>query len=404
MAETLRSRTPAITITAMVMMMLASCLLQACKKTSPPSQSIFIKWTIATNTRKVTAGVQGLDAITLEKLKNSVWEQVQWQRLFSIYAGSQQSADLDTTLPPTAGTYSIETNTLCFTSQFPIEPEAKYWALFHPEKLPYGDYSKESSIVSTFQASLQDSSSTTVVTQVYPSAAVVPQNLLKFYVHFSAPMSRGNIYKHIHLLDSTGKEVDLPFLELDEELWNPEMTRLTLIIDPGRIKRGVRPLEDIGPALQSGKGYRLVISSDWKDGAGKPLKESFEKGFTVSPPDRETPNPERWQIEPPKPETSAPLLIIFPEPMDSAVTQRAIQVVDQSGNLIAGKVALTNEEHHWTFIPANPWQHGTYRLEVKTTIEDLAGNNIGKPFDVDTFHSVQKQTPAPVITLNFKIN
>jgi hypothetical protein len=61
---------------------------------------------------------------------------------------------------------------------------------------------------------------TTVVSQVYPTAEVLPENLLKFYVHFSAPMSSGHIYDHIRLIgDSTGKEVELPFLEIDEELW-----------------------------------------------------------------------------------------------------------------------------------------------------------------------------------------
>jgi len=32
---------------------------------------------------------------------------------------------------------------------------------------------------------------TTIVAQVYPSATVLPENQLKFYVQFSAPMSRG---------------------------------------------------------------------------------------------------------------------------------------------------------------------------------------------------------------------
>ena len=66
-------------------------------------------------------------------------------------------------------------------------------------------------------------------------------------------MQRGHVYDHIHLLGEAGKPVELPFLELDEELWDPEMTRLTIFIDPGRIKRGVRPLEEIGPALEAGK-------------------------------------------------------------------------------------------------------------------------------------------------------
>ena len=115
------------------------------------------------------------------------------------------------------------------------------------------------------------------MSRVYPSADTLPENLLKFYVHFTGPMSRGNIYDHIRLRDESGREVELPFLEIDEELWDATTTRLTLIIDPGRIKRGVRPLEEIGPALEAGKSYTLAIGREWRDGAGNPLKEISRK-------------------------------------------------------------------------------------------------------------------------------
>ena len=75
--------------------------------------------------------------------------------------------------------------------------------------------------------------------QVYPSADRLPENQLKFYLHFSAPMSQGDCYRHIKLLDARGKAVDLPFLELDQELWDPTGTRFTLFFDPWRIKRAI---------------------------------------------------------------------------------------------------------------------------------------------------------------------
>src|SRR5207237_5315237 len=135
----------------------------------------------------------------------------------------------------------------------------------------------------------------TVVTRVYPSANVLPENLLKFYLYFSAPMRRGHIYEHIRLLDHAGKPVELPFLEIDEELWNPDMTRLTLFIDPGRITRGVQPLEEVGPALEEGKRFTLAIDSNWLDVNGVPLKSGFEKHFKVGPADRDTPEPAKWE-------------------------------------------------------------------------------------------------------------
>ena len=37
----------------------------------------------------------------------------------------------------------------------------------------------------------------TIVEHVYPSTDQLPENQLKFYLHFSAPMSRGEAYSRI---------------------------------------------------------------------------------------------------------------------------------------------------------------------------------------------------------------
>ncbi len=102
-----------------------------------------------------------------------------------------------------------------------------------------------------------------------PRATILPENLLRFYIHFSAPMSRGEAYHRIKLLDATGKPVADPFLELGEELWSNDGTRFTLLFDPGRIKRGLKPREEVGPVLEAGKSYCLVIDRDWPDATGK---------------------------------------------------------------------------------------------------------------------------------------
>jgi hypothetical protein len=192
-------------------------------------------------------------------------------------------------------------------------------------------------------------------------------------------------------------------LEIDEELWDPTMTRLTLFIDPGRIKRGVLPLEEIGPALETGKNYSLVIDSDWKDGAGEPLQAGFEKRFGVAAPDRDPPDPASWKIQAAPSGTREPLRVTFPEPMDHALAQRVIQVVTDSGREFPGEVTLEDQERRWVFVPANPWRSGTYQLLVPTTIEDLAGNNIGKPFEVDLFEGVQRRLATPAVKLPFEV-
>jgi hypothetical protein len=242
-----------------------------------------------------------------------------------------------------------------------------------------------------------------VVARIYPTAAVLPENLLKFYIHFSAPMSRGHIYDHIHLRDGAGKDVQLPFLEIDEELWDPSMTRLTLFIDPGRIKRGVQPLEEIGPALEQGKRYTLEIDRAWTDATGLPLKENFRKEFEVGSINREPMAIATWKIQPPKADTRQALALSFPRPIDHALAQRMIQVMDSSGKFVEGSIALEDEERRWLFTPKNPWPRGGQAVLVQKTIEDLCGNNIGKAFEVDLFESVQRRFTNETVRLPFEV-
>jgi hypothetical protein len=181
------------------------------------------------------------------------------------------------------------------------------------------------------------------------------------------------------------------------------MTRLTLFIDPGRIKRGVQPLEEIGPALEAGKGYTLEIDAAWRDSAGLPLRENFRKSFRVGPQDREPPSVATWEIKSPKAGTRDPLAVSFPEPMDQALALRVIRVANAAGRLMEGVSALFDQERRWSFTPQESWTAGQYQLQVQNTIEDLAGNNIGKAFEVDLFEGVQRRFTNQVVKLPFGV-
>lgn len=314
--------------------------------------------------RWLTEGTPRVEVTGLESLAGA-------ESFLRVYVVTEpQTADA----PAVAGEYTTESGTLVFEPQFPPEPGVTYRAV-----LRVGG----KSVSADYTALARPIAAATTVTQLYPTADKLPENLLKFYVHFSAPMRRGHIYDHIRLLDEAGKEVELPFLEIDEELWDPAMTRLTLFIDPGRIKRGVQPLEEVGPALVAGKKFRLVIDAGWKDAAGRPLSRPFEKRFEVLPPDRDPPDPDTWKVAAPAPGGAAPLTVAFPEPMDHALALRMIRVLDANGTVVDGTPSLDDGEKRWSFVPTAPWRPGRYATVVQTTIEDLAGNNIGKPFEVD---------------------
>jgi hypothetical protein len=324
----------------------------------------------------------------------------QWPKLLTVQV--EQNAVLeDIGIPAMLGEYRFASDRLTFTPRFPLEPGTTYRATFWPPRTREGKtFSKP--VTARLSVPTTAQGPTTVVSQVYPTADSLPENLLKFYIHFSAPMSRGHVYDFIHLRDESGKPVELPFLELDEELWNPAMTRLTVFIDPGRIKRGVTPLEEVGPALEAGKRFSLVIDSQWRDSRDQPLKQNFQKSFTVVAPDREPPDPATWQIIPPE-DAKKPLTIRFPEPMDHALAQRVIQIHNHTGKPISGEATLADAERLWTFSPTAPWHSGPHKIVVQTTIEDLAGNNIGKRFEVDVFDGVQRRLTRSTVSLPFSI-
>jgi len=342
-----------------------------------------------------------LPAATLRALSATNWAPEQWQRAFTVQVETGNIVD-DVELPAMAGRYRVAEPVLRFEPQFPFEPGVSYRAIVRLNRLP-GFYANEPPLSSVHRVPKLELPSKTVVSAVFPSADVLPENLLKFYVHFSAPMSGGRIYEHIRLLNEKGAPVELPFLEIDEELWNPDMTRLTLFIDPGRIKRGVQPLEEIGPALEEGKSFTLVLERAWLDAAGRPLKATFEKRFRVGPPLRDAIDPAKWKITAPAAGSTAPLTVDFPCSMDAALAQRAIRVTDPAGKVMTGDVSLAENERRWTFAPAAAWRPGAHQLFIQSTLEDVAGNNIGKPFEVDLFERVERRLTHTTVRVRFEV-
>lgn len=96
-------------------------------------------------------------------------------------------------------------------------------------------------------------------------------------------------------------------------------------------------------------------------------------------------------------------MISFPKPLDHALAQRMIRVVTAPGELVPGQPGLDDQERRWSFTPARLWNAGPHTVLVQTTIEDLAGNNIGKAFEVDLFDGVQRRLTNSTVRLPFEI-
>ena len=309
-----------------------------------------------------------------------------WGALFTVRAGAGD-------VPPMAGSYAVESGTLVFHPSYPLAAGVTYRATFQP---PGG-----ARIERTFDGPRVDATPSARVERIYPSADVLPSNELKLYIYFSAPMSRGEAGQRIHILDANDKPLSGVFLP-GEELWDPNNRRLTVIFDPGRIKRGLTSNEKMGPPIADGRRYTLVIDRAWKDARGAPMVDGFRKTFRGGPEDRQPPDPKQWRIAAPQASTSAALVVTFPEPMDYALLQRMIRVSDARHD-IDGTVRVDRNETQWSLTPRESWKPGAYRLIVDTAIEDLAGNHVGQPFDVDTFERVTEHITTRAIALPFDV-
>jgi len=229
--------------------------------------------------------VVGLYSEVIDQLSKSLPQDQAWTELFGVYI-TRRGQPLGENAIPMLGEYKIIDNQIRFTPRFPLEAEASYVARFDTSYLAgliQGSFQlKPSSGVEEVFDFLPENFSGTgppsasQLVAIYPSSETVPANLLKLYICFSAPMSRGNVYHHIHLVDSEGVEVKHPFLEVDEELWDKSQRRLTVLFDPGRIKKGLRPNKEVGPPLIPGKLYRLKIDQAWLDANGKPCLVDFQ--------------------------------------------------------------------------------------------------------------------------------
>ena len=190
---------------------------------------------------------------------------------------------------------------------------------------------------------------------------------------------------YVHLLDDQGKEVKDPFLPLDAEFWNDDRTRYTVFFDPGRQKRGIPVIEEMGRSLTEGKSYTLVIDREWRDGNGLPLQDEYRRTFKVGPPDEKPLDSSAWQIQTPSTGTRTPLMVAFAEPLDRGLLLRALGVQAADGQPIGGEIVVGPSEVTWAFTPKAFWKAGPHNIVAFGMLEDLAGNRIGRAFEVDQF-------------------
>jgi len=338
----------------------------------------------------------------------SDWTLQQWHELLCVSVDSNTDAresdhgESDRQVSPIFGIYQLVDDEIQFRPRFAFRPNVPYRATLYPARLIEGETSAQG-VGYRFSIANAASRPPTFVQAVYPTADVLPENVLKLYLRFSAPMRQAVALEHVRLMRADGTLVEDPFVNVGQELWDRSGEQLTLLFDPGRIKHGLRPRVELGPVLQPGADYVLLIDSAWNDANGQPLVRSFKKTFSVSAPDAQPPDPANWQIHLPLAGTVSPLEVLFNEPMDFALAQHSIKIVTPQGSQVAGKVLLTREEQQWHFTPNATWSSGEYSLVIDGRLEDRAGHSVGRPFETTIDRNGKTPAAGKSVTLSLSI-
>ena len=235
----------------------------------------------------------------------------------------------------------------------------------------------------------------TVVESIDPGVDEVPANLLRFAVAFSEAMEDGSAEGRIHLVDSSGAELPGTLLDMPPELWDRDHRRLTVLLEPGRIKRGLQPNAQAGPPLREGDTVTLVVDAGLRDAGGAELARGARRSYRVGAAIRSRVDPGRWDVRWPVARTD-PLVVRFDRPLDRALVLRCLRPRDADGHPLVGRTELDSETRVWAFTPAA----GVVRsLGIDTRLEDLAGNSVRRVFDRDLGDAADDGIDAPELIL-----
>ena len=366
----------------------------ACSRSSDAPSSPSITLTTPPTGKTAYVEVKGLPGPTLRALDRAGLTAEEWSSVLRVAV----SADA----PAVLGEYSIADDAVRFTPLFPFDEGRQYQVRFDPGRLRGASADAGGVVEGAVGRPASTATPSTSVVRVYPSGDEVPENLLRMYIEFSGPMGRKSGVEHIRLLDQAGREITGAVLPLDYEFWSPDHKRFTVFFDPGRVKKGILPNRQMGRPLETGRSMTLVVSREWRDEHGQPLKADFTRTYRVGPPQEEPLDPASWRIQPPAAGTRGGVVVTFPRPLDHGLLMRALGVT-RDGQPVAGDITVEPGETRWTFIPHDPWRAGAYGLLALDLLEDPAGNEIGRAFEVANAGAVEKGPVPKTITLPFTV-
>jgi hypothetical protein len=236
--------------------------------------------------------------------------------------------------------------------------------------------------------------------RVFPSGTELPQNLLRMHLYFDEAPNVDAVASAVRLLGKDGHEIAHPFLDLHDGLWDATGTRMTLLLYPGRIKSGLAARDTLGPSMQAGRAYQLVLDMGRLFGDAAPASNLHTTTFNVIGPLESALDASAWELKPPAEGSSQPLRLAFKRPLDRMNLEHAFALLSPGGGQLPFGLTVSAFEHEVMLLPTQPWPSGEHVLHVSHELEDVAGNRLAQTFE--QMSATQLPRPPPTTTRVFK--
>jgi hypothetical protein len=345
------------------------------------SASPTIAWRVDAESTTATVRVEGLPRTALAHLATRGLAAGEGERVLRVVvAPADTSRESAGALPAAWGTWAVTDDALVFQPRHAPAPGTTLTAQFDGDA--FAALAGGMAVAdATLAVDIAARDRVARVLGATPGGDAVPQNLLRFYVTFSRPMSLRGAGEHVRLRRADGTLVPDAFASPADGLWDPSRQRLTLIVHPGRVKSGLALGDTLGPVLVEGERITLEVDARMRDADGAPLREGFARSWTVVAAKRGALDPAQWQLHAPTQGERA-LRLRLPDTLDAEVAARALEVVDARGARVAGTWSLSPGERELAFAPERAWRsRQRYELVVASFLEDVSGNRPGRTFE-----------------------
>ena len=78
--------------------------------------------------------------------------------------------------------------------------------------------------------------------------------------------------------------------------------------------------------------------------------------------------------------------------------------VTRDEQALPGDVVVDRQETRWSFTPTDTWRPGTYHLRALDILEDPAGNQIGRAFEVENLDTVDRGPDPESLVIPFNVS